>query len=366
VHHIKARNVNEGLCEGLHHLFHNGIREDSRNGPVLVAPGPVCTTYERPTERVLFSPTRNANPFFHLMEALWMLAGRNDLDWPVRFNKGFSGYSDDGKTCWGAYGWRWRSFFGYDQITAIVEELKANPASRRCVLSMWNASSLGGAACSTSPVKLPGALTGSAADLHVAAAGGKDVPCNTHAYLDRRGPGGALNMTVLNRSNDIIWGCYGANAVHFSVLLEYLAAAIGCPVGVYRQVSNNFHMYTELYPQIVTHETMLALASDADISDRYMLSQEREQGHFKLVHDNPTTFAADLRAFMADPMGDDLYTNPFFDRVGAPMYTAWHEFKAKRHDRALHAAQHIEAWDWRVACVEWLQRAISKREAGNG
>lgn len=33
---------------------------------------------------------------------------------------------------------RWRKFFGYDQLDWIVEELTANPDTRRCVLSMWD------------------------------------------------------------------------------------------------------------------------------------------------------------------------------------------------------------------------------------
>ncbi len=43
---------------------------------------------------------------------------------------------------------------------------------------------------------------------------GKDYPCNTQIYFWERK--GQLNMTVCNRSNDMIWGAYGANAVHMS------------------------------------------------------------------------------------------------------------------------------------------------------
>ena len=73
---------------------------------------------------------------------------------------------------------------------------------------------------------------------------GKDVPCNMIATVQRDSEG-ALDLTVFCRSNDIIWGCYGANAVHFSFLLEYLARRIGCPVGTYHQVSVNWHAYVD-------------------------------------------------------------------------------------------------------------------------
>src|ERR1035441_9362085 len=121
---IEARNVNDALVQGLEYLIAYGVPEGSRNGPVLVAPGPVTTVYRKPLERVLYSATRDANPFFHAMEAIWMLAGRNDLKWPMQFNKNFGAYSDDGVTLRGAYGYRWHSWFGYDQLNIIIDELK--------------------------------------------------------------------------------------------------------------------------------------------------------------------------------------------------------------------------------------------------
>ena len=99
---ISARNVSMALSYGLDMLFSVGVEEPSRNGPVLACPEPCIITYHKPAERVVFSPIRDANPFFHLMESLWMLAGRNDLAWPVQFNKRFKEYSDDGKSLAGA------------------------------------------------------------------------------------------------------------------------------------------------------------------------------------------------------------------------------------------------------------------------
>src|SRR6266478_1362063 len=119
---LRVSNVNVALSEGLWWMKSAGVKEDSRNGPVLVSPEPVMTVYTRPTERVLSSPLRDANPFFHLMEALWMLAGRNDVAWPAQFAKQILQYSDDGVILWGGYGARWRRWFGYDQLTLLIKE----------------------------------------------------------------------------------------------------------------------------------------------------------------------------------------------------------------------------------------------------
>jgi hypothetical protein len=357
---FEVSNVNQAVATVIPHLLKEGVLEESRNGRVLVAPDPVVTVYHNPTERVLFGATRAANPFFHLMESLWMLAGRNDLAFPRYFNKNFSSYSDDGKLVHGAYGWRWRKSFGYDQLAIIAEELKKNPASRRCVLSMWDASA--------NEVFTVGEISHEKRgldDLNLAMSGGKDVPCNTAAYFDARG--GVLNMTVVNRSNDAIWGAYGANAVHFSILQEYLAAWVGIPVGVYRQMSNNFHAYLDIYNE----DKLAQIAQEAHDCDYYRPHMVRDkyvypQGLLLDSSEDIAQFDRDLEKFfeMADQEDTDYpaFETDFFDNVAAPIYTSWWARKEKQGD-GLDWAAKITAPDWRLACVEWIQRAEAKRHA---
>lgn len=232
---LTVRNVHEALPRALRLLNHIGIERPSRNGPVKQAPYPIVTVYENPCERVVFWPERDANPFFHLYESLWMLAGRNDIAPLTRYAKNMANYSDDGVTQHAAYGHRWRRHFQdplqgepFDQLPEIARALQENATDRRCILQMWD------------PQVDLGCI-------------GKDFPCNTTATF-QRDTNGHLDLTVFCRSNDIVWGAYGANAVHFSMLLEYMANWIGCPVGVYRQISVNWHGYlttiTPLLPLI--------------------------------------------------------------------------------------------------------------------
>jgi len=90
------------------------ILRPSRVGEVYEFPEAVATDYWKPWERVLFDPARNANPFFHIFESMWMLAGRNDVDWVAKFNPRMREFSDDGKIQHGAYGYRWRYAFDLD------------------------------------------------------------------------------------------------------------------------------------------------------------------------------------------------------------------------------------------------------------
>ncbi len=111
-----VRNVSEALCLAKQALEISGVLVKTRNGAAYEFPGPVVTTYTHPRERVLFYKERDANPFFHFMESMWMLAGRNDVDWIMQFNGRMNTYSDDGVTFHGAYGHRWRTWFNKDQL----------------------------------------------------------------------------------------------------------------------------------------------------------------------------------------------------------------------------------------------------------
>ena len=336
---INARNVNDALATALSEVQRVGTIRSSRNGTVLAFPEPVATVYSRPTERVLFSPVRNANPAFHLMESLWMLAGRNDVKFPATFVKNMKNYSDDGGTFHGAYGHRWRSWFGYDQIELIVAELITNPESRRCVLQMWDATD------GDDQVR---------PDLHWAMNGGKDVPCNTNIYFDRRD--GKLNMTVCCRSNDILWGCYGANAVHMSILQEYMALSIGCEVGTYTQMSNDLHIYTATIPEV----GLIELVADCLNTNHYSRLPNMFTP-FPLWGSggNRKAFDEDLELFFSafDSNGifgsvQEDYQTLWFLQVVRPVLRAWSYRKVEK--AALDATDDIVAPDWYQAMRQWI------------
>jgi hypothetical protein len=332
---VRARNVHQALPLGLHLLYVQGVARQSRNGPVTMLPEPVATHYEKPCERVLFHPARDANPFFHLMESLWMVAGRNDVEFPCRYVKTMKDFSDDGKTFHGAYGNRWRNWFGYDQLETIIASLDTNPDDRRCVLSMWDA---------TQDLGQPG----------------KDFPCNLTAVF---GVGGhtsetrRLNMTVYNRSNDMVWGAYGANAVHFSFLQEYVASCLGLKVGWYEQVTCNMHAYEK------THAQVAALADDVDpLRGKLDPYQDGEVEPYPIMSVDKKTWDEDLSIFMEQgPITG--FREPFFRQVVTPIYHAHEAYKAASWDRyeiAKEILKQCAASDWRKACIEWVERREEK------
>lgn len=338
---INARNVENALRQALVSLPAAADPVMSRAGETLEVPFPVATVYSRPRERVLRFPERDANPFFHLFEALWILAGREDVEWLAQFNKRMREYSDDGARFHGSYGARLRL-----QIRPLLDLLRRDRYTRRAVLQIWDwQRDLG--------------------------ADSKDIPCNDMIMLKvrRDGDRDCLHMRVLCRSNDVLWGAYGANAVQFSMLQEYLANKLEVEVGTLTQVSDSFHVYTS--------------GPGGDLWKRLRDATFKPDGLRRIMYqDNLPTRVQPLRAYGpdwdrdlqtfvddADPTRERLphvsdYNTTYFQFIVLPMFYAYKVYKT---DGARAALQHRSVVlspgvDWHLAAIEWLERRAQSKE----
>lgn len=317
---IQARNVNDALAKGKRLIEAHGVEKPSRYGPTVEADHPVTTVYAKPRERVLFDARRDANPFFHFMESLWILAGRDDVEWLAQFNARMREFSDDGTTFHGAYGKRLRDMPDRcgedgDQIRQAIDALTLNPDDRRVVLQIWNS------------------------DLDLGTQS-KDIPCNDLIMLKVRN--NRLHMTVCCRSNDMIWGAYGANAVQFSMIQEYIADRIGAFVGTYYQVSDSFHVY-EATADKIGH---IAGPGVCPYGTGKVSPYPLDANHPAWDHD--------LHCFMDE---DHLsLCTPFFQFVAVPLFQSWKAYKNKQPNAARQFAALCRASDWGLACGEWLER----------
>jgi thymidylate synthase len=319
---INADNVREALPKAMRLVMELGHSTKTRNGDAIVLPKPVNICYTNPKQHVLIDHVRDANPFFHLMEAMWMLAGRDDGAFLDHYVKNFSkDFGTEGRIV-DAYGYRWRHGLGYDQLEEIIEQLKQTPNTRQAVLQMWGAGR--------------DDLTQS-----------NPKPCNLVAsfhIIDEN----QLNMTVFNRSNDLILGCCGANAVHFAILQEYIASMVGVKMGSYWQVSTNLHLYKKHLDKV----------SPEALDEEY----ERTEPLIKY----PRVFDEELKETMLyiDEMHEyregymGNISNPFLSEVVIPMATAHWMYKARNFKEALDAIESVRAEDWRRAGKEWLERRI--------
>jgi hypothetical protein len=373
---VQARNVNDAYKiahmavqqyreGGAPYRFqvNNTHRNMSELGSCLQATYPVTTIYGRPTECVLVHPTRNANPFFHLLEALWMLNGDNDVTLPAYMVQRMAEYSDNGTTFYGAYGFRWRQQFDIDQVRVAINTLRTSPSSRRVVIGMWD------------PY----------ADL-IAPPDAKDLPCNLMVKLEVEPTFQSVNATVYNRSNDVIWGCYGANAVQFSVLLQFVAGALGKEVGWLCQFSANWHVYantmslfgtlndhTQPYSNLARPPILplpLFHGMQAGAEDRWLLELQAFIKFVRDYHATPMTLGQEPTQLAI--MFMEAGQVPFLKRVAAPMADALlgiKQYQRSRHPGYLQNAHHtmeralydLPHNDWLTAGMQWIQRFAASR-----
>ena len=174
----------------------------------------------------------------------------------------------------------------------------------------------------------------------------RDRPCNTAIYFDCRG--GRLNMTVTCRSNDILWGCYGANVVHMSMLQELVAHAVNRPVGVYRQFSNNWHAYLG-NPQVQNFLDTPPMETHDYYAERNVRPYPLLQGSEQYEH-----LLEDCDYFLE---GRTSMRTHFMRDVAVPLRDA---YLARAGGEKINWISLPEYCDWTVAFAEWCDRRDCK------
>ena len=327
---IRAENPVHALWQGVDLLKIAGVKMGSRNGTTLEVPYPVTTIWPDPWKRCLILPARRANPFFHFFEALWILAGRRDVAFLEQFNPRMKEYSDDGIMFNAAYGYRLKNEFGVDQLERLIEQLRRDIHTRQAVGQIWSVDDLNRDT--------------------------RDKACNLAIVFRYRGYG--LDMTVLNRSNDMIWGTYGANLVQFSMIYEYVCAHVNVPMGTMYQVSNSYHVYTDgpggkVWDRLVEwHDTR---NSYYGLGTHYPIRKEV----MWMKNNNLVDWQADLYE-MFNLFDDKQYfyryefmTN-YFRNLVCRMMNTWKCYKNGSWHSAVGYAEKIECAAWRAAAQAFL------------
>jgi thymidylate synthase len=223
--HLITNNINGALPYLAKEVMQNGWTVDARGGQVTreVVFGHIALT--EPWAREILIPERKASLPAQIAETMWVLAGRDDVDWLERYLPRARDFSDDGKTWRGAYGPRLRhwptsdtmdhSGLITDQLSWISNLMLRDPLTRRAVATIYD----------------PG----------IDSQDGKDIPCNNWLHFIQRGDKLHLHVTI--RSNDLIWGWSGINAFEWSVLLEIMAHLVGVPMGELHFSITSLHIY---------------------------------------------------------------------------------------------------------------------------
>jgi thymidylate synthase len=196
-----------------------------------------------PRQRWSYSREPALNPAFALAEALWILDGRNDAAFLNAWNARLPEYCGVGDTYHGAYGFRIRKAFGFDQLVRVYEVLRTDPSSRQGVLLIWDPRQ-----------DLPHS-DGTPQS--------QDIPCNISAFVRVRD--GRLEWTQVMRSNDLFLGL-PHNIVQFTMLQEVLAGWLDIDVGQYFHLSDSLHVYERDMPSIARAASVPFARNDDNLS----------------------------------------------------------------------------------------------------
>lgn len=235
------------------------------------------TLIERPQERFPFLPGRLGDPFALVAECIWVLAGRNDLNWLTHYLPRAAQFSDDSKVWRAGYGPRLRDWQGVDQLAEVFRLLSKDDTSRRAVMSLFDPRTDFGAS--------------------------RDIPCNNWlSWLIRDG---RLLLNVAVRSNDAMWGFSGINAFEWSVLQELLANWLGVEPGPTYFLASSFHIYernkhleraaavVDAFPNVTPYDFNVATPRLAVTQDRMDAAFSEWFAAEALVRQNPDTWPVD-------------------------------------------------------------------------
>lgn len=152
-------------------------------------------------------------------ELLWFLAGDTNVkylqDNGVRI---WNEWADENGELGPVYGHQWRSWPDYDggtidQISAVVEQLKHNPDSRRMIVSAWNVAEV-------DKMALP--------------------PC--HTMFQFYVADGRLSLQLYQRSADTFLGV-PFNIASYALLLQMMAQVTGLKAGDFIHTTGDTHLY---------------------------------------------------------------------------------------------------------------------------
>jgi thymidylate synthase len=159
-------------------------------------------------------------------ELIWFLAGDSNVRWlqdnGIRI---WNEWADDDGELGPVYGVQWRSWptpggDQVDQLSAVLDQLRTNPDSRRMIVSAWNVADLEDMALQ---------------------------PC--HALFQFYVADGRLSCQLYQRSADLFLGV-PFNIASYALLTHMVAAQVGLAVGDFVWTGGDCHIYDNHVEQV--------------------------------------------------------------------------------------------------------------------
>lgn len=232
MHVVYGETINDVVMKVLEKVLTEGVDVPTRNGSA-VSIYDVSMVLENPKSRHLSLIGRKNNIFSTFAETIWVLSGDNRIKPYLNFFLPRAPeYSDDGITWRGAYGER---LYAYGQLENVIEQFrKEGIFTRRAVISLY----------------MPDRDTSESLRKSYDLDNSLDIPCNNliHFFVT---PNKKLNIKVIQRSGDLIFGVSNINLFEFSLLQEMVLQVLKREIdeelelGYLHQSITNLHIYSD-------------------------------------------------------------------------------------------------------------------------
>lgn len=219
---ILCNSMTDAFYKTANYIVTNGVYSSSGALNYLEV-YPLALTVSNPLNRCYVIPNRYNCIFSTIAETMWVLAGRDDIDFLEFYLKRAKDFSDDGATWRGAYGPRIFDWNGINQFKECIHALRENPKTTRACIAIFD------------PER----------DHNIAK---KDIPCNNWIQFYIKDD--LLHMNVSLRANDLVWGFSGINFFEWSTLQELAAYWLKIGIGSYNHFVGNMVIFDRHFDRI--------------------------------------------------------------------------------------------------------------------
>jgi thymidylate synthase len=209
----------------MRHVLEAGVRKQNRTGIDTISTFGYQNRYDLARGFPLVT-TKKVHARSVIHELLWFLQGDTNIQY-LKDNKVsiWDEWADEQGNLGPVYGRQWRSWPDHkggsiDQIRQVVEEIKANPDSRRLIVSAWN------------PADIPQMAL---------------APC--HCLFQFYVSEGKLSCQLYQRSADVFLGV-PFNIASYALLTLMVAQVTGLRPGEFIHSFGDLHIYTNHLDQV--------------------------------------------------------------------------------------------------------------------
>lgn len=172
---------------------------------------------ENPIERIITTPWRKFSTKYAEKEYEWYLSGDRSVEEIKKYAKIWDKMHNGNNIVNSNYGWQWMR---ENQLDKCIEQLKKNKDTRQSWFTIFD---------------------GKEKDMYEF-----DTPCTLSVGFDIKPHINKLDMTVLMRSNDLVFG-FCNDQYCWTKLQETIANELNIPIGSYYHFAHDLHIYERHY-----------------------------------------------------------------------------------------------------------------------